>query len=175
MKRKVSSLISVILLFSIFSAISSAMSSLESGTAVVGKKSPGFSLKNTRGEEVDVFSFIGKKPIVFFFWTTWCPHCRRQINSLEQEAKNIKGAGAEIILVDVDESNAQVDGFLRSINSPFESLLDPDARIAGEYLVIGVPTFVIVGADGIIKFHDNLLPGDYQKQDASFHHPPCRT
>ena len=67
----------------------------------------------------------------------------------------------ELILVDIDESKAQVNNFLQSIGSSFTALLDRDSKVAERYKIIGVPTFVIVGSDGIIRFHDNLLPSDY--------------
>lgn len=149
-------------MFSLFS-ISWAMGQLQSGTELVGQKAIAFSLEDSDGNKVDTSGFIGKRPVIFFFWTTWCPHCRRQINHLKAEAENIKNAGAELILVNVDESQAQVASFLKSSGIPFSSLLDKDGKVAESYKIIGVPTFVIVGGDGIIKFHDNLLPEDYQK------------
>lgn len=137
------------------------MGSLQQGAGTAGKAAQGFSLEDTQGNKIDTAKLIGAKPIIFFFWTTWCPHCRRQIGHLKEETERIKNAGAELILVDIGESEAQVSDFLQSTGTSLNSLLDRDSKVAEMYQIIGVPTFVIVGSDGIIRFHDNLLPSDY--------------
>ncbi|MDP3143738.1 MAG: TlpA disulfide reductase family protein [Candidatus Omnitrophota bacterium] len=153
----------VFLMISSLVNVSSAMSQLESGVETVGQKATNFSLEDTDGNKIDTAQVIGKIPVIFFFWTTWCPHCQSQIKQLKAEVEDIKKTGGQLILIDIDESKSQVINFLKSANAPFASLLDKDARVAEMYKVIGVPTFVIVGSDGIIKFHDNLLSDNYQK------------
>lgn len=142
--------------------VSSAMSQLQSDVETIGKKATVFSLKDTNGNKVDTAEIIGKKPVIFFFWTTWCPHCREQLSRLKKDAQDIKDVGAELILVDIQESKSQVNRFLENTNSSLTSLLDEDAKAAELYRVIGVPTFVIVGQDEIIKYHDNILPAGYK-------------
>lgn len=151
----------IILGLCFLTGISLAMGSLQQGAVTVGKIAKGFSLEDTKGNKVDTSRFIGKKPIIFFFWTTWCPHCRAQIHHLKEESDRIKNSGIELILVDIDESKAQVSDFLQGTGAPFNSLLDQDSKVAEMYQIIGVPTFVIVGVDGTIKLQDNLLPSDY--------------
>lgn len=140
-----------------------AMGPFNLGEDMTGKKAFVFTLKDTQGKETEVAQYLGKQPVIIFFWTTWCPHCRRQLSHLEKESGKIKEAGAELILVDVQESAGQVSKFLKGINIPLDSLLDENSQVAEKYEVIGVPTFVIVGSDGTIKFHGNFLPYDYQK------------
>jgi peroxiredoxin len=143
-----------------------AHNSLASGffsfaSEAVGKKAEVFSLEDTKGNKVDLSQFIGKKPVILFFWTTWCPHCRAQISRLKEESEKIKKTGAELILIDIDESPARVDSFLKNAGGNFTSLLDHDSRVSEKYGIIGIPTFVLVGGDGIIRSQDNLLPSDY--------------
>ncbi len=40
-------------------------------------------LNDLNNNPVNVSSYKGK-PVIFFFWTTWCPHCRKEIKSLNQ-------------------------------------------------------------------------------------------
>ncbi len=39
---------------------------------------PDFKLQDTNGGLVMLSSYKGKQPIILFFWTTWCPYCRRE-------------------------------------------------------------------------------------------------
>lgn len=140
-----------------------AMRPLNFSEDMTGEKAPAFTLKDTQGKVTDTAEYLGKQPVVIFFWTTWCPHCRRQISHLEKESAKISQAGAALILVDIEEDAIDVVRFLKGINSPLDSLLDEDSEVAGKYSVVGVPTFVVIGADGVIKFHGNSLPNEYQK------------
>jgi peroxiredoxin len=109
--------------------ITYAMSQVPQNVDIVGQRASGFTLEDTQGKKIDVAKFIGTKPLIFFFWTTWCPHCREQIKHLKNEADNIKKSGAELFLIDVDENRAQVNKFLKNFGY-FDSLLDEDSKIA---------------------------------------------
>jgi len=162
-KKNILAIILAFVMVVSFSGVSWAMAGRPDTIEIIDQKAKVFSLEDNLGGKVDVAEFIGKKPVIFFFWTTWCPHCRQQIKHLKEEETNIRQAGIELILVDIDESREQVSRFLRTSGGAFTSLLDPDAKIAEMYMIVGVPTFIVVGEDGIIRFHDNLFPGNYRK------------
>ena len=41
---------------------------------------PNFALKDLNNNAVTLSSFRGKQAVILFFWTTWCPYCRIEIN-----------------------------------------------------------------------------------------------
>ena len=42
----------------------------------VGNTPPAVTLEDLDGKAVDFAQFVGKRPVVFEFWATWCPLCR---------------------------------------------------------------------------------------------------
>ena len=121
-----------------------------------------FSLYDLDGNKVSLDDYKGKQQLILFFWTTWCPHCRRQIRPLNRLAEELKDKKVRILAIDTGESAKKVKAFIERRPVSFTILLDKDSAVAGDYGVVGVPTFVIVALDGSIKFHDNYLPEDIE-------------
>ena len=41
------------------------------------QQSPDWSLATVNGETVNLGETVSERPVVLFFWATWCPFCRR--------------------------------------------------------------------------------------------------
>ena len=122
-----------------------------------------FNLYDLNGEMVSLSDFKGKKQLMLFFWTTWCPHCRTQIRSLNKLTEELKGKDVIILAINTGENSGRIKAFLGRHPISSAILLDRDTGVARNYNVVGVPTFVIVDLDGSIKFHDNCLPRNFEE------------
>ena len=129
-------------------------------TKQVEKIAPNFSLPDLEAKTVGLASFKGKS-IILFFWTTWCPYCRRSLIDLEAKYPAIKSKGIVVLGIDIGEPSQKIKNFLQKYPASFPVLLDVSGEIAEEYNVIGIPTYVLIGADGNIKSIDNVLPTNY--------------
>jgi len=154
---------SIILVTICFLILKSCTPFLGGSNPLVGQSAPDFSLQALSGEKVNLTQFRDNQPAVIFFWATWCPHCRTQLNDLSQQRSQIEQKGIKIILVDVDESIQEVQNYISSNNIPFNVLLDYDARISEKYHLIGVPTFFFINREGIIVTVEHYLPENYQE------------
>lgn len=85
---------------------------------------PPFSLQNLAGESVTRESLRGR-PAVVNFWATWCAPCQTEMKLWVDHYQQIRGAGAEIIAVSVDEpqDRGKVEQFARERQLPFPVLL----------------------------------------------------
>jgi len=45
---------------------------------------PNFTIKDLDQVPVELSSFKNKKPVVLFFWTTWCPYCLIALKKFNQ-------------------------------------------------------------------------------------------
>ena len=117
-----------------------------------------FSLYDLDNNKVTLSDFLGQKQLILFFWTTWCPHCRTQIGSLNTLSEELKEKNIVILAIDVGESPERIRKFIAKHPVFVPILLDLDTNVADSYGIIGVPTFILVAKDGSIKFHDNYLP-----------------
>jgi peroxiredoxin len=125
-----------------------------------------FTLPDAGGRQVSLSQFIGKKPVLLFFWATWCPHCNESvpvINRMHQEAST--SGKLQILALDFMESEKKVNAFISSKKVAYPVLLDRRGRVARKYKVLGIPTYILLDRDGKVVFRDHELPeiGKYLK------------
>ena len=104
------------------------------------------------------------KPVVLFFWATWCPFCRKAAGELKNTYPELQQQGWELFAIDVQESAYKAQNFAESHGVAFKVLLDKDGRVANAYGVLGIPTFVLINSRGQIVFKDNYFPKDSYKE-----------
>jgi thiol-disulfide isomerase/thioredoxin len=76
----------------------------QEGGIVLGADAPSAKVTTLDGASADISSFYGDKPVVFEFWATWCPLCKKLEPSLE--AARAKYAG-KVTFVNVGVSPNQ--------------------------------------------------------------------
>lgn len=117
-----------------------------------------FSLKDINGKKVSLKDFRNKKVVLLEFWATWCPYCRKEIPKLKTLHKQFAKKEFEILAINVRESKKTVSSFINKKDIRYTVLLDTDGSVAKSYNVLGVPTNIIVGKNGNIKYKANILP-----------------
>lgn len=118
-------------------------------------------LNDLKGSPVNLSS-PKNKPTILFFWTTWCPYCRKEIKVLNQNYAQMEKEGITLFAVNIGESSDKVQRFFKDYTLSFGALLDKDGEAADNYDVIGVPTYVFLNKAGRIISHENTLPADYK-------------
>lgn len=119
-------------------------------------------LNDLNGKTVNLSSAIGK-PVILFFWTTWCPYCRQEMKILNQMYPQMKKEGITVFAVNIGESAYTVEKFFLSHPVGFKVLLDINGAAADKYNVIGVPTFIFMNKSGCVISDEHTLPVDYKK------------
>jgi len=119
-----------------------------------------FKLKDTDDKEYILFDFSGKN-LILFFWTTWCPYCRRELIELEREYLSLKSRGIELLSINIGESKERIERFLQKYRLTFPILLDRDYRVSQQYGLLGIPTYILIDGRGEIKLFSHYLPEDY--------------
>jgi peroxiredoxin len=123
-----------------------------------------FSLNDLSGNSITLSEFRDKKPVILFFWTTWCPRCIRRLNKLNQIYSSLASDNIEVLAINVGQGESKVRGFLKDNPVPFKVLLDEDHSIARSYGLIGTPTFVLITKAGDVVFKDCDFPKDTYKK-----------
>lgn len=120
-------------------------------------------LNDLAGKPVDISSYKGK-PVILFFWTSWCYYCRKQLKILSQNQGELKKDGITILAINIGESNYKVQSFFNFKTSElsFKVLLDEQGDFADSYDVIGVPTYILLDKTGKKVSQENTFPQDYK-------------
>lgn len=119
--------------------------------AVPGKAAPEIRLNDLDGRTVSLSQFRGR-PVLIDFWATWCQYCRAEMPYMQAVYDQYKDQSSLVLLsVNIQESAAQVQEFMKSNGYSFPVLLDTQGTAAGDYNVRGLPSHIFIGKDGIIK------------------------
>lgn len=143
----------IILLVLLFLVFTSPLNAQGPSTAVK------FSLYDLDDKLVHLSDFQGR-PVILFFWTSWCPFCREQIEKMNVLYPKLKESGIELLAINVEENKEKIKKFISKHPILFRVLRDSDAGIAYAYGLLGVPTYVLIDSQAEIKFMKNYFPAD---------------
>jgi peroxiredoxin len=129
-----------------------------------GKKAVDFTLADLSGNNLSLSSFFSKKAILLDFSTTWCPHCVNAIPMLKDIYARYKDKGLEVLGVYVNEPKQTVELFVKDKGITYPILLDENSSAANLYGVTGVPTFIMIDKDGIVRYKGHSLSEDMVKK-----------
>ncbi len=87
------------------------------------------------------------KVVALHFWAEWCPICKTEEGSITSVAKDWP-----VISVAMQSGTAeQVKAHLKQEGLAWSTLVDSTGRIASDYGLKGVPAFVVIDRNGIIR------------------------
>ena len=121
-----------------------------------------FTLESASGEHVSLRKAAAGKPVLLVFWATWCPHC----NEAVPEINGIRSRHSErlqILAINYMEKRRKVNAFIKEKGISYPVLLDSDGKVAGQFNVVGIPTYILLDRDGRVVHTGNDLPGSLEK------------
>jgi len=118
-------------------------------------------LNDLNGKPVNLSSYK-MKPTILFFWTTWCPYCRKEIIELNRLYPEMKKEGISVLAINIGEADDKVQNFFKDFDVNLRVLLDVDSLSAEEYNVMGVPTYVFISDSGSLISDRHNLPENYR-------------
>jgi peroxiredoxin len=117
----------------------------------IGSDAPNFTLKNLDGASVSLQDFRGS-PILMNFWATWCGPCVAEMPHLQEVYSERSSDGLVLLSIDIGETSAQVEGFIKQSGFTFPVLLDTQADVAELYCLPQVlPQTLLIDSEGVIK------------------------
>ena len=116
----------------------------------VGFKAPAFTVRNLKGQRVQLADYKGKV-IILNLWATWCGPCRVEMPGMENLYRRYRSEGLEILAVSLDKgSTDKVQTFADEYRLSFPILLDSDGQVERLYDTHTIPTTFVVDKRGMI-------------------------
>lgn len=123
-------------------------------TLIHAKAAPQFTLYPGGGAPAVSLSDYSGKVVVLDFWASWCPPCRAAIPAIERIHQAYKGRPVKVIGINVSDQVDPVEFMRNQMHATYTVLANGD-EVGEAYGVKGIPTLVIVGKDGSIKFQES--------------------
>ncbi len=120
----------------------------ESGESDVFLEKPSnFEIRLFNGELLTLSDELGSRPIMVDFWGSWCVPCRHEATALETVWRQYQDR-VLFVGIDVFDTNARAQDFIREFNITYPVGPDPRGSIAIDYGLTGVPEKHFINQDG---------------------------
>jgi thiol-disulfide isomerase/thioredoxin len=108
-----------------------------------------FTLPDLQNRQVNLSDFQGK-PVVAFFWASWCGYCNREMPDITSVASKYSDK-AVILGINGDEDTADARSFAAAKKLSFPVLLDTgNIPVHRQFKVQSYPTHIFFKADGTV-------------------------
>jgi thiol-disulfide isomerase/thioredoxin len=102
------------------------------------------------GPPVDLTEFRGA-PLVVNFWASWCAPCVKELPELRDAAAELEGEVA-FVGIDVQDSPINAVPFIERLGIDYPLAIDPRRELHQELGNFGMPTTLLVDAEGIVRY-----------------------
>ena len=115
-----------------------------------------FTLPMIDGHQVTV-----KGPAALFFYTSWCGYCKQALPEVNRLSQKARAKGWWVYGIQVQESAATADMFVRTYQPSFPVLVDQSGSVSNQFGVNGFPTFVLIDQTGKVIYNSHSLPSNF--------------
>jgi len=118
----------------------------------IGFFAPDFTLDDLNGVSFKLSDFEGK-PVILFFWASWCSVCKSIIPDLQSTYLKYSRNDVEIISVNMtyQDQLPTVQSYVSGQKLTFPVLIDSTGEVASSFNIHALPTAYIINPEGIIQ------------------------
>lgn len=125
----------------------------------LGNQAPDFTLPAFGVPSPVTLSELNKdNPVLLVFWATWCPTCQEEMPELNEWQETKTPLGLKILAVNVEESRADVEKFIKLKGLKYPVAFDSDGKIANAYGLVGIPVVIYLEKGGEVLYYGYQLP-----------------
>lgn len=110
---------------------------------------PDVTFVNAEGKPVTLKDWHGKA-VLLNLWATWCAPCRGEMPALDRLQGELGSDKFEVVALAIDKSG--LEGARKFLDETKAGKLklyaDPTARLGNEFKVVGMPTSILIDAQG---------------------------
>lgn len=126
----------------------------------VGEKVPVFSGLDMHGEEVDLQTLVGKKPMMLLFWATWAADCQPKLQQVNELVEKYGKSDVAFIGINVgmNETVEKAREFVKVNKMHYPNMFDTTGELSEKYQLNKVFALILVSKDGTIMMRLNNVP-----------------
>jgi len=139
---------------------------------LMGKQAPELSMAVAAGAEPDgpnkvTLSEMAGAVVVLDFWASWCSACKRATPILNELREEFAGQRVAFYAVNVEPIDRQsLQAAHAAFGTKFPSLHDRTGTVQRRYAVKMLPTVIVVGTDGLVRWASTGVPSKMRLRGA---------
>lgn len=118
--------------------------------AAAPERAPDFLIHGDNVDEPALLSEYRGRVVYVDFWASWCTPCRQSFPWMNEIHARYADQGLLVVAVNLDESRAAAQRFLRRVPADFAIVYNPEGDIAEKYSVQAMPSSYLIGPEGRI-------------------------
>lgn len=129
---------------------------------LINEPAPAFSLTDLKGRAINSSALKGKV-VVLDFWATWCGPCVASFPAMQQAQNRFQDdPNVRFLFVNTREGGPiqRVHDFMHKHPYNFVVPVDSQQKVANAYKVLGIPTKVVIGPNGRVRYRQIGYTGD---------------
>lgn len=132
-----------------------------------GQAAPAFSLPKLGGGALALGELKGQ--VVYLdFWASWCGPCRQSFPWMNEMQAKYGAKGLKVVGVNLDAKTADAEKFLSQVPAQFAVAFDAKGETPGKYAIQGMPTSMLIGADGrVLQVHSGFRADERKDLEAA--------
>jgi thiol-disulfide isomerase/thioredoxin len=121
-------------------------------------------LADVDGKEVSLDKLAEDKPLLLYFWATWCKPCRKTQPKVAALAKKYKDR-VKVVGINVGglDSPKDIKKYISRHRITYTMLIDHNDEAVKAYSVSAIPVIILLDKTGKILFRDNEPPANLEK------------
>ena len=124
----------------------------------------GLTLIDIDGKQVRLDTLAEDKPLLLYFWATWCKPCRKTQPKVADLAKKYKDRVTVVgINVGGVDSPKDIKKYISRHRITYTMLIDHNDEVVKAYSVSAIPVVILLDKTGNILFRDNEPPANLEK------------
>ena len=126
---------------------------------------PDFELQDLNGTAFRLSQFKGERPVLIYFWATWCPSCRTIKPKISELREKFVEKDLEILAINVGEGDSleRLKRYQQGHPVSWPVLYDEGSKVSQAYGVQGIPLFLLVNKEGVVVYQGHLPPEDLRE------------
>jgi thiol-disulfide isomerase/thioredoxin len=126
-----------------------AAASLPARAVEPGQRAPELSATGPNGLSMRLGAFKGQV-VLLDFWASWCGPCKKSFPWMNDMQAKYGPKGLRIVAINLDERREDAERFLSQVPAKFTVGYDVQGGTPGAYGVKGMPSSVLIGANGFV-------------------------